>query len=121
MSSYSRPCRSKKSVCQGGPPSLLSTTSPALLEVASVEDSVQNRDGRPASDPPRWGNSSEPQTRRLLATASTATTSRRWTAFAWSNHWVRPAFGFNIQEIIDLFDSWGWVVNVFYGLEEDDK
>ena len=51
----------------------------------------------------------------------TATTSRRWTAFAWSNHWVRPAFGFNIQEIIDLFDSWGWVVNVFYGLEGDDK
>ena len=45
----------------------------------------------------------------------------RWTAFAWSNHWVRPAFGFNIQEVIDLFDSWGWVVNVFDGLEEDDK
>ena len=37
---------------------------PALLEVASVEDSVQNRDGRPASDPPRRGNSSQPQTRR---------------------------------------------------------
>ena len=35
--------------------------------------------------------------------------------------WVRPAFGFNIQEVIDLFDSWGWVVNVFDGLEEDDK
>ena len=33
-------------------------------------------------------------------------------AFAWSNHWVRPAFGFNIQEVIDLFDSWGWVVNL---------
>ena len=33
-----------------------------------------------------------------------------------------PAFGFNIQEVIDLFDSWGWVVNVFFdGLEEDDK
>ena len=32
-----------------------------------------------------------------------------------------PAFGFNIQEVIDLFDSWGWVVNVFDGLEEDDK
>ena len=27
----------------------------ALLEVASVEDSVQNRDGRPASDPLRIG------------------------------------------------------------------
>ena len=38
------------------------------------------------------------------------------------NYWVRPAFGFNIQEVIDLFDSWGWVVNVFFdGLEEDDK
>ena len=32
-----------------------------------------------------------------------------------------PAFGFNIQEVIDLFDSWGRVVNVFFdGLEEDD-
>ena len=73
------------------------------LEVASVEDSVQNQYGRPACDPPRWGNSSQPQTRRLLATAWTATTSRRWMAFAWSNHWVRPAFGFtNIQEVIDL-------------------
>ena len=50
---------------------------PALLEVASVEDSVQNRDGRSACDPPRQGNSSAPQTRRLLATAWTATTSRR--------------------------------------------
>ena len=39
---------------------------PALLEVASVEDSVQNRDGRPASDPPRWGNSSEPQIRQIF-------------------------------------------------------
>ena len=66
-------------------------------------------------------SASEPQIRRLLATVWTATTSRRWTAFAWSNHWVRPAFGFNIQEVIDLFDSWGWVVNVFDGLEEDDK
>ena len=29
---------------------------------------------------------------------------------------------FNIHEVIDLFDSWGWVVNVFFdGLEEDDK
>ena len=37
------------------------------------------------------------------------------------NYWVRPAFGFNIQDVIDLFDSWGWVVNVFDGLEEDDK
>ena len=39
---------------------------PALLEVASVEHSVQNRDGRPASDPPRWGNSSEPQIRQIF-------------------------------------------------------
>ena len=51
---------------QGGLRSLLSTTTPALLEVASVEDSVQNRDGRPASDPPRWGNSSEPQIRQIF-------------------------------------------------------
>ena len=29
--------------------------------------------------------------------------------------------GFNIQEVIGLLDSWGWVVNVFDGLEEDDK
>ena len=31
---------------QGGLHSLLSTTDPALLEVASVEDCVPNRDGR---------------------------------------------------------------------------
>ena len=54
---------------QGGLRSLLSTTDPALLEVASVEDSVQNRDGRPASDPPRRGNSSAPQIRQLFQAA----------------------------------------------------
>ena len=42
---------------------------PALLEVASVEDSVQNRDGRPASDPPRRGNSSAPQIRQIFQAA----------------------------------------------------
>ena len=41
----------------------------ALLEVASVEDSVQNRDGRPASDPPRQGNSSQPQLRQIFQDA----------------------------------------------------
>ena len=39
---------------------------PTILEVASVEHSVQNRDGRPASDPPRQGNSSEPQIRQIF-------------------------------------------------------
>ena len=29
-------------------------------------DSVQNRDGRSASDPPRQGNSSEPQIRQIF-------------------------------------------------------
>ena len=38
---------------QGGLRSLLRTTGPALLEVASVEDSIQNQYGRPACDPPR--------------------------------------------------------------------
>ena len=70
--SLSQPGRS-----QGGLRSLLRTTGPALLEVASVEDSIRNQYGRPACDPPRWGNSSQPQTRRLLATAWTAATSRR--------------------------------------------
>ena len=69
---------------------------------------------RGAPAPPR------PHARRLLAPPRAhrvAVPSR-----AAQNHWVRPAFGFNIQEVIDLFDSWGWVVNVFFeGLEEDDK
>ena len=38
---------------QGGLRSLLRTTGPALLEVASVEDSIQNQYGRPTCDPPR--------------------------------------------------------------------
>ena len=41
----------------------------ALLEVASVEDCVQNRDRRSASDPPRRGNSSAPQIRQLFQAA----------------------------------------------------
>ena len=60
-----------------------------------------------------------PHARRLLAPPRAhrvAVPSR-----AAQNHWVRPAFGFNIQEVIDLFDSRGWVVNPFDGLEEDDK
>ena len=69
---------------------------------------------RGAPAPPR------PHARRLLAPPRAhrvAVPSR-----AAQNYWVRPAFGFNIQEVIDLFDSWGWVVNVFFdGLEEDDK
>ena len=40
-------------VAKGGLRSLLRTTDAALLEVASVEDSVQNQYGRPACDPPR--------------------------------------------------------------------
>ena len=67
---------------------------------------------RGAPAPPR------PHARRLLAPPRAhrvAVPSR-----AAQNYWVRPAFGFNIQEVIDLFDSWGWVVNVFDGLEEDD-
>ena len=40
-----------------------------ILEVASVEDCVQNRDGRSASDPPRRGNSSAPQIRQLFQDA----------------------------------------------------
>ena len=66
---HPEPAEVTVSVCQGGPPSLLSTPGPALLEVASVEDSVQNRDGRPASDPPRRGNSSQPQLRQLFQAA----------------------------------------------------
>ena len=42
---------------------------PTILEVASLEDSVQNRDGRPASDPMRRGNSSAPQIRQLFQAA----------------------------------------------------
>ena len=42
---------------------------PTILEVASVEHSVQNRDGRPASDPMRRGNSSAPQIRQLFQAA----------------------------------------------------
>ena len=42
---------------------------PPLLEVASVEDCVQNRDGRSASDPPRRGNSSAPPIRQLFQAA----------------------------------------------------
>ena len=70
--------------------------------------------------PPRALHPPRPRARRLLAPPRAhrvAVPSR-----AAQNYWVRPAFGFNIQEVIDLFDSWGWVVNVFFdGLEEDDK
>ena len=34
------------------------------------------------------------------------------------NHWVRPADGFDIQTVVDLFDTWGWVVTVYDGVEE---
>ena len=51
---------------QGGLRSLLRTIGPALMEVASVEDSIQSQYGRPACDAPRSGNSSQPQTRRLV-------------------------------------------------------
>ena len=40
-------------------------------------------------------------------------------AFAWSNHWVRPAFGFDINTVVGLFDQWGWIVNVFDGVDDD--
>ena len=81
------------------------------VDFNNIEGAVR---GARAPAPPR------PHARRLLAPPRAhrvAVPSR-----AAQNHWVRPAFGFNIQEVIDLFDSWGWVVNVFFeGLEEDDK
>ena len=78
------------------------------VDFNNIEGAVR---GARAPAPPR------PHARRLLAPPRAhrvAVPSR-----AAQNHWVRPAFGFNIQEVIDLFDSWGWVVNVFDGLEED--
>ena len=80
------------------------------VDFNNIEGAVR---GARAPAPPR------PHARRLLAPPRAhrvAVPSR-----AAQNYWVRPAFGFNIQEVIDLFDSWGWVVNVFDGLEEDDK
>ena len=35
------------------------------------------------------------------------------------NHWVRPAFGFDINTVVGLFDQWGWIVNVFDGVDDD--
>ena len=77
-----------------------------------VERRLQQHRGRGARRPrPRPASPPRPPAARHVAVPSRAA----------QNYWVRPAFGFNIQEVIDLFDSWGWVVNVFDGLEEDDK
>ena len=54
---------------QGRSPLAAEHDDPTILEVASLEDSVQNRDGRPASDPMRRGNSSAPQIRQLFQAA----------------------------------------------------
>ena len=86
------------------------------VDFNNIEGAVR---GARAPAPPRALHPPRPHARRLLAPPRAhrvAVPSR-----AAQNYWVRPAFGFNIQEVIDLFDSWGWVVNVFDGLEEDDK
>ena len=83
-----------------------------------VERRLQQHRGRSARRPrPRPASRLAPAAPPRPRAHRVAVPSR-----AAQNHWVRPAFGFNIQEVIDLFDSWGWVVNVFFdGLEEDDK
>ena len=82
-----------------------------------VERRLQQHRGRSARRPrPRPASRLAPAAPPRPRAHRVAVPSR-----AAQNYWVRPAFGFNIQEVIDLFDSWGWVVNVFDGLEEDDK
>ena len=58
-----------------------------------------------------------PRSPRLLRPPALPTVRRRPHPRS-QNHWVRPADGFDIQTVVDLFDTWGWVVTVYDGVEE---